>query len=803
MNLQKTNQMHKTYQELLEQEERLRKASEAYYDGAPIMSDSEFDDLWRGHVEARTKDPELALWGDTILDRVGSKPKDSSGFKKVRHLQPMLSLDNVFLRSDGDPTEELSAWLAKLDLGNMAEHCRMVAEPKIDGLSASVIYEDGVLCRVVTRGDGEQGDDITANAIAAQLVPLSIIPDKPFNGCGECRGVLEFRGEIYMPFDAFKELCAKAETNGEPKPANPRNAAAGIIRRKDPNASAGHGLRFMVHGIEHPQTDSYSDEVARVSLAGFSVPSRVAFTCGDSPRLVAVVDSLRVQPYPTDGIVFKLDSYKLRKALGFTARSPKWAVALKLDQEQVETIVSDITIQVGRSGALTPVAELVPVEVDGSVVSRATLHNETQVNRLGLQVGDTVVIQKAGGIIPEIVRVVGKPTRSEARFSLLRYIEHKCPSCGSHDILVDAESDEYSMVYAELKRKNSSTITPDGRLNLGEVRRQMQHIISSLSRETVMQVREANRLQYLALDEFRSRWLQELIVNTRADGLRYSCGNPGCPAKMAARIEHMASRGCLNIDQLGGELATALAEGKGLGGAPKRHPFELLDKEALWFARISWTTESGTTMTVGEARANKIRSAIESARRLPLNRWIAALGIPSIGENTSKEVSRLFRTPDELMDLRKGGVVPAARAVRLVAEGSSKDDPEIRGFMISHHLGPVSAKALVHFVTTEEGFELLSYMQSLGIVSENYSPIPPEAADGPLAGKTFCVTGTLSVPREEIHAVIQAAGGAIVSSVSKKTSVLIAGEKAGSKLSKARTLGVEVWTEQALRDVLS
>ena len=717
-----------------EKEQQLRQASDAYYNGKPTMSDAEFDKLWKAHQFLRKLTPDADMWRDTILDKVGAQPSQQSGFGKVKHISKMMSLENIFVQTEGNPLDELFKWLTNIAAKYpREERIRVVIEPKIDGLSASVIYADGILSRVVTRGDGEEGEDITANALAAGLVSRTLIPDMAWGNI-HTRGVMEFRGEIYMPFDVFNVLCVAATAIGEDPPANPRNAAAGMIRRKDASSLPGSGLKFLVHGIENPQRSTYLDAKASAAALGLPILEQLHFAIGDrfDEQTYRNLRQLAVCAYPTDGLVFKLDSFKLREELGFTSRAPKWAIALKFEQEQVQTKCNAITVQVGRSGILTPVAELEPIEVDGSVVSRATLHNEEQINRLGLLPGDTVILQKAGGIIPEIVsvgpivlragRAIGKSTtlhQMRSAFSLLQHIDNKCPSCGNTDIVVD--------------------------------------------------------------------------------GARYRCNNlVGCKAQMAARVEHMASRGCLNILGLGEEACDAIAQRGDI-----KHPFDILDKPVDWFASLAWVTDTGKNMTFGKSRATKVVAACADAKKQPLNRWITSLGIHSIGENTGKEISRLCEDTNELnwacrpmtpVQNPKDGVIYS------IAKGADKGAGDLAKFAISNHLGPVSCNELVDFVASDIGLSLLRRIDEYGIKSDNYNPIPmtTTASSGAFAGKTFAITGKLSQTRDHFKDLIEEAGGKVTDTISAKLTALVCGEGGGGKRDKAAKAGVEVWDEERL-----
>lgn len=722
-------------------ERTLIESNEAYHNGTPLMSDAEYDVIWRRHQAARAENPGDPFWRDTILDKVGAVPRQASGFAKSVHAVKMESLDNAFAGPSGE-VDSISQWLARLDLGNMASQCRIILEPKIDGASLRLTYINGKFVRAVTRGNGEIGDDVTANVMAAELAPLTLGETAPSE--------LLLNGEVFLTFDAFEALN-KLQPEDE-KYANPRNAASGILRRKNPAEVRGQGLSFLVHGIAAGHIeDDYEREVARLQKLGFRFPdSRSMMADGGVPSWantlnLAGLQDIAKQAYPTDGVVLKLSSFKLRAALGSTSRAPRWAIAFKFAQEEVETTLKGITVQVGRSGILTPVAELEPVEVDGSLISRASLHNEDQINRLGLAVGDRVIIRKAGAIIPEIVRsatfdqmqCLERDARDE--FSLVGHIDGKCPSCGS----------------TEIEKQ--------------ETLRAGRSIGKSTSAPPKTQV-------------------------------AWRCTNTaGCKAQMAGRIEHMASRGCLNIMGLGAEACDAIAQRGDI-----EHPLDILDKDVEWFASLAWAPEAGKNMTFGTARAAKVVECCKVIGQQPLNRWIAALGLPTIGENTAKEISRLFSSARHLQALGKRFREDiAVDAICRIAAGEDKKSDRLLLTKCSNHLGPASCNALLSFVDSAEGWALLDRIHAYGVKSDNHNPIPMNESSetfGPLAGKSFCVTGTLSESRENIHELIRKNGGVVVSAVTKKTNVLVAGDKAGSKKQKAADLGVEVWSELQLRE---
>ena len=732
-----------------EREQKLRAANEAYHNGTPIMSDAAYDALWREHQDARADDAHETddpVWRDTILNKVGASPRPSSGFAKVKHSCKMESLDNVFAGDDGN-IAELTKWLAKLNGEKASELCTLVAEPKVDGLSLRLTYGRSKLARnvallkAVTRGDGETGDDVTANVYKAEMVPLEL----------DC-GPVEINGEVFMTFDGFRALNERQKAAGQELYSNPRNAAAGILRRKNPAEVVGQGLSFIAHGIASGALGaSYGEDIDTLQELGieFALDTGGAWIHADGstghPRHPVTLDDLKEiakRDYPTDGVVIKVNNYDLRKHLGSTSRAPRWAIAFKFKQEEVETTLKAITVQVGRSGVLTPVAELEPVEVDGSVVSRATLHNEDQINRLGLAVGDRVIVRKAGAIIPEVVSSVTfdhmqiNERAARPTFRLVDHIGGKCPSCGGASFEKRKTEDE---------------------------------------------------------DKAASVWI---------------CANTaGCKAQMAGRIEHMASRDCLNLSQMGTELCAEIAFRAPLELDNFQHPFDLFKVPIAWFANLSWKTESGGTMTFGMSRANTLNEAMKTAlRELPLRNWIVALGIHTVGKNTSKEISRMCRDVLHLVEECTSTVGFFRRMVGYPAVSSTKEFDIIKKqYGISHHLGPVSLMALVNFVNGVEGRRVLSLIPGT-VKSDNYAPEPvkaePAAGASLFAGKTVVLTGTISVPRHVMEAELERAGAKLSGSVSKKTDFLIAGEDCGGKLDKAKKAGVRILTEAEARAML-
>ncbi len=771
------------------------------------MTDTEFDAMWKEHTDSRAATPGDPVWQDTILDRIGAEPSAQSGFVKIAHSVPLMSLDNVFVGDDGS-IDEILRWINRT-WKTLGVDLQIIGEPKIDGLSLRLVYFNGELQTAATRGDGSIGEDVTANVIASGIVPLRLhLP---------VHGMLEINGETYMTFRNFEVLNARQADLGLPLYANPRNAAAGILRRKDPTQA--RGLSFLAHGVAVGAVEAdYVREMLRLNGLGLNTPRQKSLKiAGELPTrddefqsdaghtamwLNAVNDDLN---YPVDGVVLKVARFAFQEELGCTSRAPRWAIAVKFQQEEVETTLKEITIQVGRSGVLTPVAELEPVLVDGTTVSRATLHNEDHVNRLGVRPGDRVVIRKAGAIIPEVLRVVEGGNAIPSRHSTAEFSREQLDTARAELLTVGnmieagqlpAEFDVYRRIAASAygvaddevtdeQRKDAKSLafwtayTPAWKYHLGWA---TQWTCPSCGEKSVVAQRDEKK-----------------------GSVKWLCSNTlRCPAQLAARIEHMASRDCLNIDQLGGEVCDAIARQEGAGGLI-RHPFDVMGKRAPWFARLTWETESGGRMTFGESRAAKVEAAILATRTLPLNRWIAALGIPSIGKNTSKEISRLVRNVEALGNACSA---PAGLFYQMII--SYEEDPKKEfyetlktRYAISPRLGPVSLGRLMDFVSSDDGMHALRLIPA-SVVSDNYAPEPTKvdpASAGPLTGKTFVITGTLSQPREHFQKLIEGAGGKVSGSVSKSTDYLLAGDKAGSKLAKAGSLGVTIIDEQGLQEL--
>ena len=724
-------------QAIVAREAKLREAADAYVNQIPIMTDASYDAQWREHKQSRLDQPWLfdpahprRLFPDgSILDRVGAVPSANSGFARVKHGNPMKSINDVFEGDGAAQYDELLAFVREMERKLGVNAWPMLVEPKVDGMAVKLIYRNGLLDLAVTRGDGEVGDDITENVMTTQMVPLSIAPDAPWNGtqAHPLRGEVEIIGEVYMPLAEFTAANAARAKAGLDLWANPRNAASGSMKLQDAGELRKRPLAF----VRHDNCTPWVDGMPAVSVAEVM----------NWDELVAQVAEVRHTDYTyaIDGAVVKIPEGHGRDVLGIGTRAPNWACAFKFKPEQVTTILEGIDVQVGRTGVLTPVARLKPVLIDGTTVSQATLNNEAWIQDKELQIGDEVVLQKAGAIIPEIVcrvapikadRAVGKGMDSPKSFSLVDHLGGKCPCCGS----------------------------------------------------TELQKQEVQK----------------------GEGAKWCCLSTACPAQLSARIEHFCSRGCLDIEGIGEEAAIAIAarfEGRSCDLT------QLLHLDLVFLETLTWTTESGSPMTFGLSRARKAAASFRDAKFLPLHRWLRALGIRSIGEETSKEISRLFPSAKLLLGLGKFNVDPAVEDVVHAVYARYMDKPKdfdakYSRYQFSPRLGPDSARRLADFMCSPSGLKTMETLAAWGVKSDNYDPIPTASDDKPLFGKSFAITGTLSVGRDEMKALIESKGGKVAGSVSKNTNYLVAGEGGGQKADKARAAGVTILTEAELRVML-
>lgn len=737
--------------------ELVRRNNELYYaQASPELSDAEYDRLYRELEELERAHPELVT-PESPTQRVGNDL--SAGFRKIRHTQPMQSIDDIFEHKpgSGETDAELTAFYARLgeQLGRPAP--RVVVEPKIDGCAVTLCYRRGKLLYAATRGDGRTGDDITANALTLRDIPPTLPEGAP--------ELLEVRGEIFMRSADFDALNAERDAAGLPAFANPRNATAGTIKLLDAAEVARRPLRFLAHGlgalqgVELRDTDDYEALLQRLGIP-YNRPILRAQGTEELRRAVAKTDVLRRElGFGTDGAVIKLDDYAAREALGSTARAPRWAAAFKYLPEQRETRLLGITVQVGRTGVLTPVAELEPVRLSGTTVSRATLHNADEIARKDIRVGDTLLMEKSGEIIPAVVHVVLSKRPPEAQpYDLYRAVGGVCPCCGAP---IDREEGQVA----------------------------------------------------------------------------WRCTNLTCRAQAAMRTVYFCRREALDIESLGGTVAEALVQ-RGL----IRTPLDLFRLTLPELAALNLGSEE-EPRRFGEKNAARALAALEKAKSMPLERWLTALGIPGIGAVTARTVARYQRSVQELATgaflpllvaledklaryhalnprspQNKGDDKEALEAERasLLAEMQAEAAPYVaRGYLslepnatgrlaLNNPIGSVATRALLRYVRSAAGRELLDTLAQLGIEarSDSYEEDMRRQAAGALAGKVLVLTGSLSRPRPEFERLIAEAGGKATGSVTKKTTYLVAGEGGGSKRDKALKLGIPIIDEPALMALL-
>ena len=759
----------------------IRRHDHAYYvEGRQIITDREYDQLFTELQKLEKEHPDLVT-PESPTQRVGGAPSEK--FARVKHLVPMLSLDKVEASdqptSADEPDREKRNRLQdentlkkiysvdpkattfdstlRKQLGR--DHIQYIIEPKVDGVSISVHYRHGKLALGVTRGDGAEGDDITANLKTVRGIPLELNLKNP-------PALLEVRGEAYMAIDEFDAINTKLEAEGEKPFPNARNATAGTLKQLDPKLVARRPIRavfYAVGAVDGIEFKTHSEMLE--TLAKLGLPTQKLWWVCDGieevlkiyrDKIVAHYDEdkdLRRQlPYEIDGIVLKVNTLADWAKIPGRSRAPGYAIVHKPVPwiTPAETVLKAITVQVGRTGVLTPVAELEPVFVQGSTVARATLHNEDEIRRKDIRIGDTVVIRKAGMVIPEIFEVVKtKRPPGAQEFDLFAHVGGKCPACGG----------------AIAKEKMSGGDT---------------------------------------------------------DEVAWRCQNiAGCPAQLTRRVEYFAARKALDIESLGGIVAEKLVE-RGL----VKEPLDLFDLKLEVLGKLNLGTDD-EPRTFGEKNATKVLDALQRAKRAPLSRWIHALAIADVGEATAKQLAATHESlealaeSEVLRDIRdlgaketerseisprsrknppKNETEKAARAQRdaelkadIAMIEARLDDGGLKAKLVE--VGPVAAASVLDFFATTAGKRILARIRELGITPQNEKPssAPPAVL---FAGKTFVLTGTLpTLTREEATAKIEAAGGKVTSSVSRKTDFVLAGTDAGSKLTKAQELGVKTLDE--------
>jgi DNA ligase (NAD+) len=640
---------------------KIRELDRAYYqEAAPLVSDPEYDRLYRELLDLEQAHPDLRT-ADSPSQRVGGEPL--AHFTSIPHAAPMQSLDNTY------SAEELEGFVDRIQRTLEGEKLGFVVEPKIDGVAVSLRYEKGRFVQGLTRGDGQKGDDITANLRTIRQLPLEIKNDAP---------VLEVRGEVYYPRAAFDQLNRQREAAAEAVFANPRNAAAGTLKQLDSRLVAKRPLAIVLYGpgeLRGLACATQQEWLDLIAKAGLPVPEKTWF-CRTKQELLEAIEELdttrRGFAYATDGAVVKLNEWRLRNALGATSKAPRWAIAYKYSAEKAVTTLENVTFQVGRTGTITPVAELKPVLLAGTTVARATLHNFEEIKRKDIRLGDHVNVEKAGEVIPAVLGAV-----IEARTGREKAIEppRDCPACGT---------------------------------KLG--------------------------------------W----------EGIFLRCPNPSCSAHTQRRLQHFAQRGAMDIDGLGESLVEQLVAAH-------------LVKDPADLYLLTLEQLSGLDR-MAEKSARNVLAGIEASKHGDLWRLIFGLGILHVGAGSARALARHFSSLEKL------------------AAATEED------LLAIHDIGEVVARSIVTWFADGENRDLLQRLHQSGVRRE---ATPTAAASGgtELAGKTFVLTGTLSVPRETIAERIRAAGGKVAGSVSKKTDYVVAGENAGSKLADAERLGVKVLRE--------
>ena len=643
-----------------------------YVEATPEIPDRDYDRLMAELQQLEQDHPKYDS-PSSPSHKVGGEPIE--GFEQFEHRVPMLSIDNAF------EEQELADWDAGLRKSFDRDMLEYSIEYKIDGVALALIYENGELVRGVTRGNGAVGDDVTSNARIIGGVPLRLNSKKP-------PASLEVRGEVIILNEDFAAFQTAQAAAGEEPFKNPRNAAAGALKLLDPRESCKRGLRFLAHGVGYTEGIAWSDYLDFLSSVrdmGLPITPGVSKAKGfDSMMRVVggMMERVAALPFEVDGIVIKLNDIDDRDELGTTSKSPRWVRAYKWERYEAETKVNDISIQVGKTGTLTPVAELEPVEIDGTTVSRASLHNRDELERLGVRIGDSVLVEKAGKIIPHVLRVNEvERTGKEREFAF----PCRCPECGS-----DVHQDE--------------------------------------------------------------------------GGVYIRCPNPACPAQLRESLIFFASRPAMDIDGLGEKLVEQLLDAGLIDGIPSL--YRLNDKR----------TDLEKLERMGQKSIDRLLSGIEASKAQPLWRLLTGLNIRHVGQSNAQVLESGFGTCDEI----------AAQTEETL---SAVDE-----------IGPVIAASVHQFFASDYGARVVSELTHLGLNMGTALPSSPKGSsdgqEGAFAGTTVVVTGTLTqMSREEAKQLIRDHGGKAAGSVSKKTDYLVAGEKAGSKLTKAESLGVSVLTE--------
>ena len=642
-----------------------------YNEGNPTISDSEYDELFKSLVNLEKLYPELRT-PDSPTQRIGAEPV--SEFVKVKHSTPMMSIEKVY------DEKEVVSFVARVEkeIENTESDLTYTAEHKIDGLSISLHYKNGLFVKALTRGNGSIGEDVTEN--------VRVIPSVPLKLSDVRIGDIEIRGEIHMSFPVFSLLNFKKKLNGEPLLANPRNSASGALKRRDSKVSKESMLSMIAYDVINPLQYGFTSQttiLGALSDLGFDIPNH--FTCNKNDLMLRIKElgEIRSSVYAIDGVVVKLNDIKSRDRFQSTSSYPKWLVAYKFAEETTETKLIDIQVQVGKTGTLTPVAILEPVELCGSVIGKASLHNFDMLKSLDVRIGDMVSIKKAGEIIPQVIEPL-----LEFRTEELSVFPTptECPVCKSE-------------------------------------------------------------------------------VKQEGDNVALICQGSNCPAKVKGRIEYWASKNVMNIDGLGPAIIEKLVDIK-----------YVLDIDDIYILQVD---DIAPLDKMGKRSAEKLISAIKDSIKMPFEKVLAGLQIPNTGKTTSRILAEHFKNIDSLINA------------------------SIEDLITIENIGHISAGAIYNWFRDSNNLKFISFLKSM-----NFNLVQEEkeqslmSGTGKFSGETVCVTGALQAnTRDGIHAMIISEGGSIASSISKKTTILIVGEKAGSKLKKAQDLGIRIMPEDEFMEI--
>ncbi|HEU5123358.1 MAG TPA: NAD-dependent DNA ligase LigA [Verrucomicrobiae bacterium] len=772
--------------------EEIRRHDHAYYViGRQLITDREYDALFTELQRLEKEFPEL-ITPESPTQRVGGAPSEK--FARVPHLVPMLSLDKVEASDhptlveepdrekrnraqDENTLHQLRSFDVTLRKQLGRSNIEYTMEPKVDGVSISIHYRHGKLALGVTRGDGFAGDDITANLRTVRGIPAELHLKNP-------PALLEVRGEAYIPIKDFDALNAKLAAAGEKPFPNARNATAGTLKQLDPRLVAQRPIRAVFYAVGATDGIEFQKHSEMLeSLGRFGLPTqKLWWICEGMEEVLKIYnekvvahydedrDLRRQLPYEIDGIVLKVNTLSDWPRIPGRSRAPGYAIVHKPVPwiTPAETVLRDITVQVGRTGVLTPVAELEPVFVQGSTISRATLHNEDEIRRKDIRIGDTVVIRKAGMVIPEIFEVVKtKRPASAVEFDLFKHVHGKCPACGG------------PIAKDKIKSRGKS---------------------------------DASSVEDASAGDEEVAWRCQNVAS--------------CPAQLTRRVEYFAQRKALDVESLGGIVAEKLVEREYV-----KDPLDLFDLKLEDLARLNLgTTEEPRTL--GEKNARKILDALERAKTAPLQRWIHALAISDVGEATAKQLAATHESLEALAhsavlrDIRDLGAKEIERAE--ISPRSRRNPPKDEAEKIAREkrdadlkaeiseietrlnagglkarlpeVGPVAAASVLDYFESDAGRKILARLRELDIQPEQAAQKPGADSSGSaaaFANKTFVLTGTLpSLTREQATEKIEAAGGKVSGSVSRKTDFVLAGAEAGSKLEKAQQLGVRILTEK-------